>query len=168
MYVQRTLLNPLFPFTSLVRLNLFRLGAPNPGRRNGNIIIPESIRVSSVALPSKVNRRHLRLNRAPLPLRCIWIRRALDARQARDNLAVQPRLDAPVGAELILEALPASGGEGCRGGDTLRGEVREGGVVGFAVVHEDGVLAADAEVLLGALGGVGHGDEADVGGGEGF
>lgn len=63
---------------------------------------------------------------------------------------------------MVLEAFPASCGEGLGGGDALRGEVGEGGVVGFAVVHEDGGLAAYAEVFVCSLGGVELGDEGDV------
>lgn len=63
---------------------------------------------------------------------------------------------------MVLETLPGAGGEGDGGGDAVGGEVGEGGVVGLAVVHEDGVLAADAEMLVGALGWVGHDDEGDV------
>ncbi len=48
----------------------------------------------------------------------------------------------------------------------LRREVGQGSIVGFAVVHEDLALAADAEMLLAALSRVGHGDEGHMRGGE--
>lgn len=44
----------------------------------------------------------------------------------------------------------------------MRGEVGEGCIVSFAVVHENAVLATDAKVFVGTETGVGHGDEGDV------
>lgn len=127
------------------------LSTPNPCRANRNIIIPESIGIASIALPTKVNSRNLRLDRAPLPLGSIGVGNTRLAGKPSNNLVIQPSLDSTVGSKVILEALPAAGGEGGGGGDTLRREVREGGVVGLAVVHEDLALAADAEVLVAAL-----------------
>lgn len=44
----------------------------------------------------------------------------------------------------------------------MRGEVRKRRIVGFAIVHQDFALAADAKMLVGALGRVRHGHEGDV------
>ena len=67
---------------------------------------------------------------------------------------------------MVLKALKTAGGEGLRGRDTLRREVGKGGIVGLAVVHQNLTLAADAKMLVGAEGGIGHGDEGDVVGGK--
>jgi hypothetical protein len=141
---------------------------PNPSRANRYIIIPESIRIPAIRLPAKVDPRNLRLEGAPLPLRPIRIANARLDREPRDRRAVQPRLDAAVGAKVVLEAAPLVRGERRRACDALRRQIRERRVVAFAVVHEDFALAADAEVLLCALGRVGHRDEGHVGVGEGF
>lgn len=140
--------------------------APNTSRPNRHIIIPKRIRIPAIRLPTKINRRNLRHIRTPRPLRRIGIRGRRSHRQPRDGIAIQPRLNRAVGANVVLETLPASRGEGFGGGDPLGGEVGQGGVVGFAVVHEDGGLAADAEVFVCSLGGVELGDEGHVVGGE--
>lgn len=144
------------------------LETSNPRRADSDIIIPESVRVPSVRLPPKVHGRYLRLDAAPLPLRGVRVRHAGLAGQAGDHGPVQPRLDRSVRSEVVLEALPGVCREGLGGRHALRGEIREGGVVGFAIVHEDLVLPADSEVLLLPLGRVGHGDEGHVGVCEGF
>jgi hypothetical protein len=133
---------------------------------NNNIIIPESVRISTIALPAKVNTRRLGLNAAPLPLRRIRVAHTGLRRQPRDSSPVEPGLDAAVRADVVLEAAPGVGGDGDGGGDALGREVWESGVVGFTVVHQDLGLSADAQVLVGALGGVGVSDECDVGVGE--
>lgn len=139
--------------------------APNTSRTNRHIIIPKCIRVTPIRLPTKVNPRNFRHVRTPRPLRRIGIRRTRSDGQTRDGIAIQPRLDRAVGANVVLETLPATRGKGLGGGDALRGEIGQRGVVGFAVVHEDGRLAADAEVFVCSLGGVELGDEGDVAGG---
>lgn len=63
---------------------------------------------------------------------------------------------------MVFEALPRAGWEGSGGSDTLRGQIRERGIVGLAVVHEDGALPADPEVLVGALRAIRLGDERYV------
>jgi hypothetical protein len=135
----------------------------HPRRANSNIIIPESIRITPIALPSKIHSRDLRLNRAARPLLRIRIWCRARRRQCRDRRTVQPCLHAAVRAQVVLETLPGAGGEGFRGGDAVGGEVGQCRVVGFAVVHEDFGLSAYAEVLFCALGRVGHRDEGDVG-----
>jgi hypothetical protein len=133
---------------------------------NNNIIIPESVCISAIALPAKVNTRRLRLNAAPLPLRRIRVAYTRLRRQPRDSSPVEPGLDASVRADVVLEAAPGVGGDGDGGRDALGREVWKSGVVGLAVVHHDLGLSADTQVLVGALGGVGVGDESDVGVGE--
>ena len=64
---------------------------------------------------------------------------------------------------MVLKASPGVGGEFCGSSNAIGGEIRECGVVGLAVVHQDLGLSTDAEMFLGALRGVGHGDERDVG-----
>ena len=133
---------------------------------HNDVIIPESVRISTIALPAKVNTRRLRLNAAPLPLRRIGVAHTGLRRQPRDSSAIEPGLDASVRADVVLEAAPGVGGDGDGGGDALGREVWESGVVGFTVVHHDLGLSADTQVLVGALGGVGVRDESDVGVGE--
>ena len=133
---------------------------------NNNVIIPEGIGISTIALPAKVNTRWLRLNAAPLPLRRIGVAHTRLRRQPRDSSPVEPGLDASVRADVVLEAAPSVGGDGDGGRDALGREVWESGVVGFTVVHHDLGLSADTQVLVGALGGVGVRDESDVGVGE--
>ena len=133
---------------------------------DNNVIIPESVRISTIALPAKVDARRLRLNTAPLPLRRIRVAHTGLRRQPRDSSAVEPGLDASVRADVVLEAAPSVGGDGDGGRDALGREVWESGVVGFTVVHHDLGLSADTQVLVGALGGVGVSDESDVGVGE--
>jgi hypothetical protein len=135
--------------------------APNPTATNHNIIIPKRIHRIPITLPPKIHTCNIRRIRLTRPLIIIRIR----DRQAHNRAIIQPGLDDSAGAEMVLETLPAAGGEGFRGGDALGGEVGEGRVVGFPVVHEDLGLAADAEVVARGLGGVGHGDEGDVVGG---
>jgi hypothetical protein len=69
---------------------------------------------------------------------------------------------------MVLKARPGVRRQwlGCR--DTVGTEIWKGGIVGLAVVHEYLGLAANAEMFLCALGGVGHRDEGDVGVGQGF
>ena len=62
---------------------------------------------------------------------------------------------------MVFEAFEGAGGQGFGGSGALGGHVGQGGVVRFAIVHQDLVLAADAQVLAG-LGGVRHRDEGDV------
>lgn len=69
---------------------------------------------------------------------------------------------------MILNALPSVGLEGRRSGNALRREIGQGSVVRLMVVHEDLALSTDAEVLSSRLGRVGHGDEGDVGVGNGL
>lgn len=69
---------------------------------------------------------------------------------------------------MVFEALPGSGLEGGGSSDTVRGKIGEGSIIGLAVVHQDLALAADAEMLLGSLGGIGHRHEGNVGVGEGL
>ena len=133
---------------------------------NNNVIIPESVGITTIALPAKVNTRWLRLNAAPLPLRRIGVAHTRLRRQPRDSSPVEPGLDASVRADVVLEAAPSVGGDGDGGRDALGREVWESGVVGFTVVHHDLGLSADTQVLVGALGGVGVRDESDVGVGE--
>ena len=133
---------------------------------NNNVIIPEGVRISTIALPAKVNTRRLRLNAAPLPLRRIRVAHTRLRRQPRDSSAVEPGLDASVRADVVLEAAPGVGGDGDGGGDALGREVWESGVVGFTVVHHDLGLSADTQVLVGALSRVGVSYESDVGVGE--
>ena len=64
---------------------------------------------------------------------------------------------------MVLKARPGVCRKRLGGSDTLRRQVWQGGVVCFAVVHEDLGLTADTEMLSCALSGVGHGDEGDVG-----
>ena len=133
---------------------------------NNNVVIPESVGISTVALPAKVNTRRLRLNAAPLPLRRVGVAHTRLRRQPRDSSPVEPGLDGSVRADVVLEAAPSVGGDGDGGRDALGREVWESGVVGLAVVHHDLGLSADTQVLVGALSRVGVRDESDVGVGE--
>lgn len=130
--------------------------------RNSNIIIPKRVRPAPIALPAEIHPRDLGDQRAPRPPGGVGVGLAGPDGEPRDGGAVQPRLDGAVGAEVVLEAGPGARRQGLGGRDALRGEVGQGGVVGLAVVHEDGRLPADAEVLVGALGRVRVGDEGDV------
>ena len=166
------------PFFAPLPYRLARLGgSPNPrrtlsasnaGRADGNVVVPEGVGVPAIRLPAKVDGSGLRLDAAPLPLGGIRVAHTRLRCQPSDNVAVQPRLDRAISSEVILEALPAASREGRRGGDALRGEVGERGIIGLAVVHQNLALPTDAEVLLGSLGGVGHGDEGYVRVGQGL
>lgn len=136
--------------------------ASDPSRANRYIIIPERIRSSTIGLPAKVNARDLGNVRAPRPLRSIGIGSVRSDRQTGNGIAVQPRLNGAVGANVPLEALPGARRQRLGRGDALRRKVGERGVIGLAVVHEDRALAANAEVLVGSLGGIELGDEGDV------
>lgn len=141
---------------------------PNPAPTNDNIIVPKRIDITPIALPPKVHACNLRHRRPPLPLCRIRVGHSSLDRQARHCRIVQPRLHCPVSTQVVLEARPGVDWEGGRCSDTLGREVRKSSVVCLAVVHEDLGLAADAEVLFGALSGIGHGDEGDVRIGQGF
>jgi hypothetical protein len=141
--------------------------APNPRRADDNVIIPEGVGVPAVRFPAKVDGRGTRPDAAPLPLVGIRVADSGAVPQAGDGSVVEPCLNGPIGANLVLEAHPLVRGELSGGSNTLRREFRESSVVLLAVPHQDPVLAADAEVLLGALGRVWHGDEGDMGVGEG-
>ncbi len=144
------------------------LRAPNASRADGNIIVPKRVGVSAIRLPAEVDGSGLRLDAAPLPLGRVRVAHARLGGQAGNDVAVQPRLNRAVSSEVILEALPAASGEGGRRGDALRRKVGEGGIIGLAVVHQNLALPTDAEVLLGALGRVRHGDKGDVRVGQGL
>lgn len=144
------------------------LSAAHPRRGNRNVIIPKRIGVPPIRLPAKVNSRNLGLEAAALPLRSISISDARFGRQPGNGIPVKPCLDRSVRSEMVLKTLPGARGELGRGGDPGGRKIRQGGVVGFAVEHEDLVLAPDPQVFLAALGRVGHGDEGDVRVGEGF
>jgi hypothetical protein len=133
------------------------------GRRDGDIVVPEGIRIATIRFPTEIHARDGGDLAARGPAGVEGVRGG----EARDGDAVEPGADAAVGAQVVLEALPGAGGERHGGGHAVGGEVRERGIVGLAVVHQDRVLPADAEVLVGALGGVRHDDEGDVVGGEG-
>src|SRR6187399_1811043 len=93
--------------------------APHARRGNSNVVVPKRVGVPAVRLPAKVDGRDLGLDGAPLPLGGVGVRDAGLAGQAGDDVAVEPRLDGAVRAEVVLEALPAAGGEGGRGGGAL-------------------------------------------------
>lgn len=80
--------------------------------------------------------------------------------QAADGVAVEPRLDLAVGAEMVLEALERARSERRGSGHAVGGQVGQRRVVRLAVVHDDAVLAPDAQVFPGSA--VGHGNEGDV------
>lgn len=62
---------------------------------------------------------------------------------------------------MVLETLPGVGGEANGGGNTIGRQVRHGGIVRFAIVLDDLLLARDAEVLA-VEASVGHDDERDM------
>lgn len=136
--------------------------ASNPRRADRDIVIPESIRIATIALPAKVNASNLRLSRTSLPLPSIRVTDARLYRQTRNSSVVEPGLKRAIRAEMVLEARPCIGCKSSRRSDTLGRKVGKCSVVGLAVVHEDFGLATDTEVLVGTLCGVGHGDEGDV------
>jgi len=129
---------------------------------HNNVIIPEGIGVATVALPAKVHPARLRLDAAPLPLRCVCIAHTRLRGQACHSGTVEPRLDGAIGADVVFEAAP--GVDRNRDGrcDTLRREIRKSRIIRFAVVHQDLRLASDAQVLVGTLCWVRVGDERDV------
>jgi hypothetical protein len=133
--------------------------ATNTSRRNSNIIVPEGVRVPTIRLPSEVNARDLGLDRAPSPLPRVGV---VLRGQPSDGFPVQPRLNGPIRTQVVLKTLPAARGKSLGGRNAVGRQVGKRRIVGLAVVHEDLGLAADAKVLLGALCGVGHGDERDV------
>jgi len=135
---------------------------------NDDIVVPESVSIATVGFPTEVNGRDLGHEAAPRPLAGVGVRGALLDGQTGDGGVVQPGFEGAVGAQVVLKAIPATRGKGGRGGDPLRGKVGQRRVVGLPVVHEDLALPADAQVLLGTLRRVGHGDEGDVGVGEGL
>jgi hypothetical protein len=140
---------------------------PNTAPTNSDVVVPEGVNIVTVRLPTKVDSGNFGLDRAPLPLICIRIGDTRLFRQTSNSVSVQPGLNAAVGAQVIFETFPGTGGKRNRGSNALRGEVWKGRIVDFAVVHQNFALAADAEMLVGALSGVRHGDEGDVIIGEG-
>lgn len=102
-----------------------------------------------------------------MPLVCVRICDARLFRKTSNSISIQPSLNAAVDAQVIFETFPGTGGKRNRGGNALRGEIWKRRIVDFAIVHQDFALATDAEMLVGALGGVRHGDEGDVIIGEG-
>ena len=136
--------------------------AADASRANSNIIIPERIYVPAVRFPPEINPRDLGLIVGPYPLVVVGVRDTSLDGQSRDSIVVQPRLDGSIGAEVVFEALEATCGKSFGGGNSLRREIRERGVVRLAVVHEDVALAANAEVLVRAQCWVGHDDKRDV------
>lgn len=142
--------------------------APNPRRADDDIIIPERVRIATVALPPKVHTSDLWLHGAPCPLSSIGVRDTRFHCETSNRGIVQPRLERAISAKMVFEARPCAGGKGLGGSDTLRRQVGQRSIVGLAVVHHDLGLAADAQVLVGALSGVGHGDKSDVGVCQGF
>jgi hypothetical protein len=139
-------------------------GAPGAVRAHDDIIVPELVSTATIRLPAPVDTSNLGLDARALPLRGVGVRGSRLGRQAGDGLVVEPGFDSAVGPEVVLEAHPRVGRQRLGGGDALRRQVRQRGVVRLAVVHEDAALAADAQVLLGALRGVGHSHEGHVGG----
>ena len=142
--------------------------APNPRRANRDIIIPEGIGIATIALPAKVHTGDLRDGRSPLPLCCVGVSDTRLDCQAGDSSIVEPGFNRAVSAEMVLEAGPCVRRKSSGRGNALRRKIGQRGVISFAVVHDDFGLATDAEVLVGALGGVRHGDEGDVRVGQGF
>jgi len=140
----------------------------NTARADDDIVVPEGVGVSTIRLPTEVDRGDFGLDGAPLPLGGVTVGDPGLTGKTSNSVAVQPSLNGAVGAQVVFETLPTAGGKGGGGSDTLRGEVGKGGIVGLAVVHHDSALATNAEMLFGALGRVGHGDKGDVGVGEGL
>jgi hypothetical protein len=139
----------------------------NTAPTNGDVVVPEGVDIVTVRLPTEVNSSNLGLDGASLPLVCIRIGDTRLFRKTSNSISVQPSLNTAVGAQVIFETFPGTDGKCDRGGNALRREVWEGRIVDFAIVHQDLALTADAEMLVGALGGVRHGDEGDVIVGEG-
>jgi hypothetical protein len=140
---------------------------PNTAPTNSDVVVPEGVNIVTVRLPTKVDRGNFGLDGAPLPLVCVWIGDTRLFRKTSNSNSVQPSLNTAVGAQVIFETFPGTGGKRNGSGNALRGEVWKGRIVDFAIVHQDFALTADAEMLVGALGGVRHGDEGDVIVGEG-
>lgn len=136
--------------------------ASNTTRAHRHIVVPEGIGSATIGFPAKVNARDLGNVGAPRPLSRVGIGGARLDSEAGNGITVEPCLDSAVGAKVVLEALPGASRQRLGAGDALGRKIREGGVVRLAVVHQDGALAADAEVLVGSLGGVELGDEGDV------
>lgn len=143
-------------------------GASNTRRADDNVIVPERVGVAAVRLPAEVDARGLGLDGAARPRAGVGVGDARPICQTRNHSAVQPGLNGAVGADVVLKALPVAGGQGGRGGNTLRRELGEGSIVRLAVVHQDRTLPADTKVLVGTLGGVWHGNEGDMRGGKGL
>lgn len=104
----------------------------------------------------------LGLHRTPAPSLRVGVLRAVANRQPSNRHVVQPRLDAAVGTQVVLEACPCVGRQRLRRRDAVGRQVRKRSIIRFAVVHEDLGLASDAQVLVGSLSRVGHGDEGYV------
>lgn len=68
---------------------------------------------------------------------------------------------------MVFKALPGVCSKGLGGRSTLWGEVGESSIVRLAVIHQNFVLATNAEVLALTLGRIGHGNERDMTGGKG-
>ena len=137
-------------------------------RANDNVVVPEGVDGPTIRLPTEVDTGDFGDEGAALPLIGVGVGDTrLDGKTSNSG-AVQPSLNGAVGAQVVFEALPGAGGKGSGSGNTLRGEVGKGGIIGLAVVHQDFALTTNAEVLVSALGGVGHGNECDVVGGEGI
>lgn len=140
-------------------------GASDTGRANSDVVVPESVDIPTVRLPTEVDSGDFGLDRALRPLVGVGVGLG---RKTSNGIAIQPSLNGAVGAQVVFEAFPGAGRKGGRGGNALWGEGGKGGVVGLAVVHQDLALATNAEMFSGGLSGVGHGDEGDVGVGEGL
>lgn len=111
--------------------------APNTGRADRHIIIPERVGSPTIRLPAKVDCRDLWYVRASRPLGSIGISNARSNRETGNGVAVQPRLNGSVGANVVLEALPGPSGQRLRRGNPLGRKIRERGVVGLAVIHQN-------------------------------
>lgn len=152
----------------MIRLSCRSSIASNAGRANHDVVVPESIDISAVRLPPEVDPGDIGFYGALLPLGGIAVcNTCLDSKTSNSD-SIQPSLNGADKTQVVFEAFPGAGGKGGGGGNTLRREIGKGGIVGLAVVHQDFALATNAEVLVGPLGRVRHGDEGDVGVGEGL
>jgi hypothetical protein len=92
-------------------------------RADNDIVVPEGVDITSIALPTKVHTGDLRFQAAPLPSLRIRIADTRLNSKTSNSGVVQPRLDRTVSAKMVLKASPGVGGESGGSCDTLGREV---------------------------------------------
>src|SRR5580700_1306209 len=130
--------------------------------RERDVVEPQRHRLARVALPPELEADEGRLPRPGKPLGADVRHRGAVLDEAGDFGAVHPGVDRPARlVDVKLDARPRGRRDDHAVGDARGAEGRQRRVVGLAVIHEDGVLAAHAHVVV-AVVLVFHGEERDV------